>query len=903
MLPLLRWLSIVRLRVRSLLRRTRVEQDLDDEIRDHLERRIEDEMARGMTRVEARYTAMRAFGGVEQAKEGCRDMRHVTFIDHRTQDLRFAIRQLLRHPGFAFTAITVLTLGIAGSVAIFGFVDAGLIRPLPYRDPARVVTLFATLPESAPRQTRGAASYLNLVDWREWSTRNQSFESIAGYDVRAGFTMVTPAGPQRVAGLRVTSGFFRTLGVTPIIGREFADDEEGPTAPAATMLSYSAWQSRFGGSPDVLGQTVTLQSPWLAAAEPHVIVGVLPRDFHFTLAEHAEFWATIRGPQACWNVRTCQSLEVIARLAPGSTISSAAADATSMLAEMRRRYPNDHRDEAIAKIVPLREVMLGNVRPVLLMLLGGGALLLVIACVNVVSLLLARSDARARELGVRQALGASSSRVLAQFATEAMVLTAVGTVGGIVLSRWAISLLTGLLTADMISRMPYLQTAGLNGRVLTFAAIVSLGAAALFALVPAARVSMGAGASTLHHDARGFAGTHWRRFGAPLVVVELAVAMVLLAGAGLLSKSLYRLLTVDAGFNAQGLAVMSVTPVQLKDATGDAKDIRPGDLARRIAARVAALPGVQSTGYADQLPFGAGLAPASTFWVPGRAAADQFKESWPVRRVSAAYFQTLETRLVRGRYFTEEEVSAVAPVMIINQSAARRYFPDEDPIGRSIAFGSAASPQRVVVGVIGDIKDGPPETPVHPSAYVPFDNATFAMVVRMARADGTFYSTVGQAIREVAPDAMVGRAVTMRQRAERLPSTSLNRSIAWLTGGFAVIAFVLSNVGLYGVVAYSVGQRTREIGVRMALGAPRQSVYRLILGEASRIVVIGAALGAIGAVAAAVSLRRLLYDVQAWDPPTLAVAAAALVASALAASYIPARRAASVNPIEVLRGE
>ena len=903
MLPLLRWFSIVPLRVRSLLRRTRVEQDLDDEIRDHLERRIEAEMARGMTREQARYFALRAFGGVEQAKEGCRDMRHVTFIDHLRQDLRFAIRQLLRHRGFAVTAITVLTLGIAGSVAIFGFVDAALIRPLPYRDPSRVVTLFATGPASAPHQPRGAVSYLNLIDWREWSTRSRSFESLAGYDVRAGFTMVTPSGPQRVPGLRVTSGFFRTLGVTPVIGREFDDREEGLTAPAAAMLSYSAWQSRFGGSPDVLGQTVTLQSPWLAAAEPHVIVGVLPQDFHFTLAEHAEFWATIRGPQACWNVRTCQSLEVIGRLTPGSTVSSAAADATAMLAEMRRRYPKDHPDEAVAKIVPLREVMLGNVRPVLFMLLGGAALLLVIACVNIVSLLLARSDARARELGVRQALGASSSRVLGQFATEALVLTAIGTVGGLVVARWATSLLTGLLTADMISRMPYLQTAGLNGRVLTFAAIVSLGAAALFALVPAARVSMAADASTLYHDGRGFAGTHWRRFGAPLVVVELAVAMVLLAGAGLLGKSLYRLLSVDTGFNAQGLAVVSVTPVSLKDAAGAAKAGQAGDLARRITARVAALPGVESTGYADQLPLGVALAPTSTFWVLGRAPADQLKVSWPVRRVSAAYFQTLETRLVRGRYFTEEEVSSVAPVIIINQSAARRYFPDEDAIGQSLAFGSAESPRREIVGVIGDIKDGPPETPVHPSAYVPFDNVTFAMVVRMARPDSNFYATLGQAIREVAPDAMVGRAVTMRQRAERLPSTSLNRSIAWLIGGFAVIAFVLSNVGLYGVVAYSVGQRTREIGVRMALGAPRQSVYRLILGEASWMVVIGAGLGAIGAVGAAVALRNLLYDVQAWDPPTLMVAAAALVTSALAASYLPARRAASVNPIEVLRGE
>ncbi len=671
---LLRLVYVVPLRLRSLLRRARVEEDLDDEIRDHLERRIEAEIARGMSRDEAHDAAVRAFGGVEQRKEECRDMRHVTFFDHRAQDLRFAIRQLLRHPGFAVTAIAVFTLGIAGSVAIFGFVDAAMIRPLPYRDPSQLVTVFPARPEVAPRQQRGWVSYLNFVDWRDWSTRSRSFESVAAFDVRAGFTMVTPSGPQRVAGLRVTSGFFRTLGITPVIGREFAAHEEGLTAPAAVMLSYSAWQARFAGSPDVLGQTVTLQSPWLTAAEPHVIVGVLPQDFHFTLAEHAEFWATIRGRQACWGVRSCQSLETIARLAPGSTTASAAADATSMIAGLRRQYPADHGEEAIAKIVPLRDVMLGNIRPVLLMLLGGAGLLLVIACVNLVCLLLARSDARAREIGVRQALGASSSRVLGQFATEAVLLTALGTFCGMVLAHWTISLLTGLLSADMISRMPYLQAAGLNARVLTFAAAVSLAGAALFALAPAARVSMAHGASTLHNNARGFAGTHWRRFGAPLVVVELAVAMVLLAGAGLLGKSLYRLLAVDPGFNAQGLAGVSVTPVALKNAAGDSKNGRPGDLAFRMAARVAALPGVESAGYADQLPLGAWLAPTSSFWVLGRTAADQLTNSWPVRRVSATYFQTLETRLLRGRFFTEEEVSSGAPVMLINESAARRVL-------------------------------------------------------------------------------------------------------------------------------------------------------------------------------------------------------------------------------------
>ena len=830
-------------------------------------------------------------------------MRHVNFVDHRIQDLRFAVRQLLKHRGFACTAILVLTLGIAGSVAIFGFVDAALIRALPYRDPSRLVTVFGARPDLAQGQTQGAVSYLDFIDWR---ARNRAFDSMAAHDVRSGFTVTTPSGPKRVPGLRVTSGFFRTLGVTPVLGREFRPDEEGPSAPPTVMLSYSAWQTRFAGSPDVLGRTVTLQSPWLAAAEPHVVIGVLPPDFHFTLAEHAEFWATIRSPQACWIVRSCRSLQVVARLAPDVSMQMGTANITSVIEQLRGEYPDHHRNQEIGKLVALRDVILGDVRPILLMLLSGAGLLLVIACINVASLLLARSEVRTREIAVRHALGASSARLALQFATEAFVLAAVAAVLGLVLATWGMQFLTSLLSADMISRMPYLQVVGLNVRLVAFACLVSLIAALAFALTPLTRVSISQTPARLNEGSRGSAGLHWRRFGAHLVVAELAVAVVLLVSAGLLGKSLYRLLHVDTGFNAQRLATVSVTPVSVRtrgaDATADA-DEQPGALARRVAERLAALPDVQSVGYADLLPLGPGLAPSSTFWVLGRAEGYQLKEDWPVRRVSAGYFHALQARLLRGRHFTDEEVSSLRPVMIVNETAARRYFPDDDPIGRSIAFGSAASPAREIVGIVADIKDGPPETPPHPSAYVPFDQTGFGLVIRISRSGPALFPSLVAAIREIRPDALVGDVATMADRTNRLPSTSLHHASAWLIGGFAAMAFVLSVVGLYGVVAYSVGQRTREIGVRMALGAQRGSVYRLVLAEASWLVGIGTGLGVICAVTAATLMRHLLLDVQSWDPPTLVVAAFVLMVSALFASYIPARRAASVNPIEVLRTE
>jgi predicted permease len=900
---LLRLIYTVPLRLRSLLRRDQVERDLEDEFRDHLERQVEAGMARGLTRDQARDAAMRAFGAIEQRKEECRDMRHVNFIEHRLQDLRFAFRQLLRYRGFATGAIVVPALGIAASVALFGFVDAAMLQPLPYAEPSRLVTVFGTRPDLAAAQNRGSVSYLDFLDWRE---RNRVFRSVAAYDVRAGFLLETASGPEFVPGVRVTNTFFGTLGVRPLIGRDFAADEEGPTASPAVLISYTAWQRRFGGNPDVLGQTVTLQSPWLGNAEPHVVIGVLPADFHFPMTQHAEFWATIRRAQPCWGIRSCRSLEAIARLGSGVSAHAASADMTSVLDQLRREYPDHHRSPEVAKLIPLRDVMLADVGRVLIMLLAGSLLLLIIACTNVTSLVLARTDSRAREIAVRNALGASSARLVLQFATEALVLAGTAAAFGVVLAAWAIRFLSSLLTTDMISRMPYLQGIGFNSRLVVFAVIVTAIVACVFALTPLARISVSETLGRLKDDNRATAGRTWRRLGAHLVVAELAVAVVLLVGAGLLGRSLYRLVHVDLGFNAQQLAELSVGPRSFRmtsAASGDTSKDPPGELARQIAERVAALPGVQSVGYADLLPLSAGLAPSSTFWVLGRAKEEQLPEDWPVRRISAQYFSTLQARLLRGRYFTEEEVASVRPVMIINESAARRYFTGQEPIGRSIALGGPASLSREIVGVVTDIKDGPPETPAHPSAYLPFDQPAFTLALRLSQSQQLRLPTVTAAIREIRPDALVGELTTIVERANRLPSTSLHRSTAWLTGAFAVVAFVLSVVGLYGVVAYSVGQRTREIGVRMALGAPRRTVYRLVLGEASWLAGIGTILGMIGAVIAATLMRNLLFDVSSWDPPTLLGAGSVLLVSTLLASYIPARRAASVNPIEVLRSE
>ncbi|MGH9158885.1 MAG: ABC transporter permease, partial [Vicinamibacteraceae bacterium] len=620
------------LRLRSLFLKQRVEQELDEELRYHLEREVDERLAAGLTLEEARLSARRSLGPIGKSMEECRDTRGVRFIEQRSQDLRFAVRQLLKHRGFACTAILVVALGIAANVVIFGFVDAALIKPLPYREPSRLVTAFSARPEAAQGQARGYISYLSFLDWR---AQSDAFSSIAAYDVRAGFTLATPAGPQGVSGLRVTAGFFRTLGVTPVVGREFRRDEEGRAAPATVMLAYSTWQTRFGGRPDILRQTVTLQSPWLSEGEPHVVIGVLPRDFHFPMAPHAEFWATVRRTQACWEVRSCRSLETVARLADGVSPQTASTSLTAVIERLQRQYPDQQADPEVGKLAPLRDLMLGEVRPILLMLMIGAGLLLLIACINVVSLLLVRSDSRLREIAVRHALGASSGRLALQFAAEAVVLVAAGGLLGVILAAWGLRYLTSLLTADMISRMPYLQGVGLNLRLVAFSCAISLVAAVAFAFTPALRASMSGESTGLKDGGRGAAGTTWRRAGAYLVVAELAVAAILLVGAGVLGKSLYRLLHIDTGFNTQQLVTLRVSVASLRSspdetAQSDANAELPGVLARQVADRVSALPGVSAVGYADMLPL-TGLAPSSTFWITGRADQDQLEEDWPCR--------------------------------------------------------------------------------------------------------------------------------------------------------------------------------------------------------------------------------------------------------------------------------
>jgi macrolide transport system ATP-binding/permease protein len=807
-----------------------------------------------------------------------------------TQDLRFAFRQFRKNPGFGLTAVLMLALGIGASVAIFAFVDAALIKPLPYADPNRLVDVSG----STANFPRNNLSYPDYVDWKGM---NKVFSSLDVYGVTS-YLLRSGPGTVPVEGLRVSAGFFRTLGVTPVIGRDFYAGEDKVGAPKTVMLSYSAWQRRFGGRRDVIGETVSL------SGVVYTIIGVLPESFQFAGRADMELWAALQPERGCELRRSCHNLYGVARLKDGVSVATALADMTSIAKLLERQYPDSNRGMS-ASVIPLYEAFVGYIRPILLTLLGGAGLLLLIATVNVSSLLLVRSESRKREIAVRGALGASPARLATQLFTEGLVLVAAGSLLGLAAANGAIQLLQRLISQHMLASISYLAEANLNARVLTFAAAVAILSTALFSLVPILRLSsVGSGAemrSGLAEGSRGSSGSIWRRFGANLVVLELAIAVVLLVGAGLLGKSFYRLLRVDLNFEPNHLAVVEV---ELPE-TGYTKDDEMIRVHREILQRIASLPGVESVGATTVLPVSCNC---DTDWIrfegrPYNGTHNEVNE----REVSADYLATLKAKLMRGRFLTDGDDASKPMVVIINQALAKKYFRGEDPIGKR--FGDTdltPKSMRTIVGVVDDVKESSLDAEIWPAEYTSFNqNAEryFTVVVRTSHDEASVLPEIDAAVRKIDPGIGTVGEATMRQHIDDSPTAYLHRASAWLVGGFAALALLLGVVGLYGVIAYSVSQRTREIGVRMALGAQRTSVYQLILKEAGWLTVFGIAAGLACSVGAATLIRSLLFGVTAWDVSTLGAVAGLLGVCAMLASYFPARRAASVNPVEALRAE
>ena len=792
-----------------------------------------------------------------------------------------------KNPGFTTTAVFVLGLGICASVAIFAFVDVALIKPLPYRDQSRLIGVY----ESFPGNLRGIVSYLDFTDWK---LRNKAFSSIDAFAMNGSFTLTTANGAEQVPGTRVSSGLFRTLGVAPILGRDFLPSEDAASASRSAILSYEGWQKRFGGKQDVLGRTLMLNG---AAT---TIVGVMPRSFHFALYGGTEFWGNLRGSDSCERVRDCRNLTMVARLSDGVSLEMASIEMQAVAEQIKKEYPKENNDLSGASLVPLRDLIVGDVRPILLMLLVGAALVLLIACVNVGTLLLARSDQRRREFAVRGALGASSLRLFSQFAMEGLLLAALGGCLGLASAYWGMHVLVTVVPAEKLDSMPYLRGLGLNLLTTAVACGISMLAGLLFAIIPITGTFVWEAIDGLKEGTRGSAGATWRRLGSNLVIIEVAIAMVLMVGAGLLGKSLYRLLHLDVGFTADHLAQLgtSWSPTQYRS------DSQLVVLGRRLVERVSMVPGVTSVALSTAPPIDSDWSTAS-FHIAGKENHGETNEVFQ-RQISSGYFATLDARLFRGRYFREDEDRSKPLVTIVNRTLAQMYFPGENPVQKSIYYAWQPGSPMEIVGVVEDVKEGALQGADRPAIYVPFNQSPVAwpaVLIRTSPGEVPQFRQIASAIHGIDPFITVSDGQAMTERINQSPSAYLHRSAAFLVGIFAGTALLLSVVGLYGVVAYSVSQRTREIGIRMALGAQRGSVYGLILKEACWLIAAGVAIGLGLSMGAATLMRGLLFGVRTWDAETLAGVAAVLGVCALVASYFPARRAASVNPVDALHTE
>jgi predicted permease len=765
-------------------------------------------------------------------------------------------------------------------------VDAVLIQPLAYARPHQLVDVN----ESSATFAR---SNLSRDDYDDWKRLNRTLSSLDVYG-GTGFLLRLGSVSEPVPAARVSDGFFHTLGVEPMLGRDFRTGEDKPGQPKIAILSYGTWMKRFGGRRDVIGQSLSL------TGEAYTIVGVLPRSFAFAPRANAELWVPLLDKNGCETRRSCHNLYGVGRLRNDVTLQAAVADLKGIAAQLALQYPGSNKDQG-ASVLPLSEVLVGNLRPTLMILLAGAGLLLLIACVNVASLLLVRAESRRRETAVRGALGATSGRLVQQFVTEGLLLAALGCVAGVGLAALMMSLLTRIVPKPMAQGMPFLAVVGLNGHTALFAASITLMAAVLLAATPALRLAFREIREGLADGGRGAASRLWRRLGANLVVVELSVAVVLLASAGLLAKSFYRLLHVETGFDASHLATVYV---MAPDSTY-AKPEQQVALYHQILEKVLALPGVKSAGITSDLPLQCNC---DTDWIriPGKPFHGEHNEVLQ-RDVSPQYLAALKAKLVRGRMFTEADDLSHPRVTILNESMARKYFPGEDPIGKMIGDGDfTPKSMRQVVGVIEDVREGAPDDEAWPAEYFSIDHAPdsyFAVAARTAQNEEALLPVLVKTLRAINPDLGVYGEITMTAQLSSSQSALLHRSSTWLVGGFSAMALVLAVVGLYGVIAYSVSQRTREIGVRMALGAQRGAIHRLILKEAGWLTGMGILFGLACSVTAAQLMRSLLFGVHAWDLPTLAGVAAVLGLSALLASLIPALRASSVNPVEALNVE
>jgi predicted permease len=877
-------------------RRNREQQELEQELQTHLQMAASDRLERGESAERAQLSARREFGNVDLVRQVTRDQWGGRWLEESLQDLRYGARMLRKNPGFTLVAILTLALGIGSNTAIFSVVNGVLLNPLPYPHPEQLVTVH----ESKPNFEFGSISYPNF---RDWQRDNRSFSSMA-IARRIDFSLTGVGEAEQVHARFISSDFFSTVGVNPVLGRDFAPGEDEIGAAPIALISAGFWKRKFGSSPNVLGKSLTLDG------RNYTVVGVVPANFDLFLKSFQ--LAEIYVPIGQWNnpmlPKRGAGLGVhgIARLKPGVSIEQARADMGEVSRNLAAAFPDDNKGVA-ASLIPLRQDMLGNVQPILLVLLAAVAFVLLIACANVANLLLARSTGRAREFAIRTALGAGQGRILRQLLTESILLALAGGTLGLALAQWGTQAALKHLPADL----PRAAGIGLDARVLIFTAVVSLLAGMLFGLAPALKTRTPELQKTLKEGGRGVSNTR-HRAQSVFVVVEMAMALVLLIGAGLMIRTMTHLWNVDPGFRPQNVMTFGISlPPSMMHASPDA--IRAA--VRELDARLAASPGIAAMAQTwEALPFG--YDDERVFWFDGQPKpASQNDMNWTIDYVvGPGYLQTMGIPLQRGRFFTAQDNERTPHIVVIDDVFARKYFGTENPLGKGIVF-SDTEKRAEIVGVVGHVRqwglDSDDTQQLRAQVYIPcmqMPDAYMAMVpsgigvvVRAANNTAGLLDSIRATSRQMSGQQVIFGARTMDQIIA--DSLAARRFSMILLGIFAALALLLSSVGIYGVISYLVGQRTQEIGIRVALGARRWDVLRLVLNHSVKMAVLGVFIGVAASLVLTRLMDKMLYGVSATDPFTFLAVAIVLTLVALAASYIPARRAMRVDPIVALRYE
>ncbi len=799
-----------------------------------------------------------------------------------TADLRYGLRLLRQAPGFAAIAILALALGIGANTAIFSTLDAVVLRALPYQDPDRVMMVFEDSSSIGfPNNTPAPANYF------DWKAQNHVFTDLAAVRYR-GYSITGDGTPEQLKGQAVTSNLFSVLGVTPLIGRTFSPEEDRDGAQVV-VISYGLWQRRYSGDPARINQPIYLNGA------KYTVIGVMPRDFVFRDRER-DFWVPIHFTPADHSTRGSHYLSVVGRLKSDATLARAREEMTAIAKRLEQQYPNDNYRVG-AVVMPIKEDLLRNTRLELLVLMAAAGCVLLIACANLASLLLARAVARKKELAVRAALGAGRVRLVRQMITEATMLSVAGGALGLLFALAGMSLLATLVPTGL----PTTAKPSLDPRLLLFTLALSLLTGLLFSIIPAIQAARASVKDALKQGGRSGADTRSRNTRDALVVLEVAAALVLLTGAGLMIQTMAKLRAVDLGFRPDHLLTMS-TALGAK-----AKDVVKGtDYLDRVQAQVSVLPGVKSASFVSTLPFQS-IGNTRGFMIDGQPIDLSYSPDALFRVGSVNYLQTLGVKMIEGREFTESDRTATPPAVIVNETLARHYWPKASAIGHHISFGSPnGRVDRTIVGVVADVHERGYDIAMKPGVYVPINALDFnwgpdTLVVRTAGEPTALASAIRRVIASVDPQQPISELRTMDQIVDR--NVADRQQQMTLLGAFAGLALVLASIGLYGVLSYAVTQRSREIGLRIALGASANSVIRMIVARGLALTGVGLVIGLIAASAATRALKNILYGVGATDPITFASVAALLAIIALIACWAPARRASRVDPITVLREE